>query len=186
MALQDILNSIQEKLEEELQKVSDEEEKMLNDIKKQMKKEQDQKLKELTRQKESKINALGQKMEIILKMESRNSLLKAKTKLVDGVFDSVFEDLNKLSDAEYKEWMSSSIKKMDLSEGEIIPAKGKEKLTEEVIKETGLNLKIAKAGDFTGGFIACSKNIEINNTFNSIVFKQLKPEFELQVAKILF
>ncbi len=186
MALQDILNSIQEKLEEELQKIEDDEKKSIDEIRKQMKKEEKKTHDELIKQKEQKINDLKQKMSTILKMESRNSMLEAKTKLVDSVFDSVLEKLNNLSDSDYKKWLLTSIKEIALKEGEIVPAKGKEKLIEEAIKESKSELKIAEAEEFSGGFIIRSKNIEIDNTFTSIVYKQLKPELELQTAKILF
>jgi vacuolar-type H+-ATPase subunit E/Vma4 len=186
MALQDILNSIQQKLEEELQKVGDDEKKAVEDIKKQMNKEEKDASGELKQQKEQKVSALNQKMDTILKMESRNSMLEAKTGLVSNVFDSVLEELNNLSDGDYKKWAVQAIKEMGLKEGEIIPAKGKEKVIQEAAQEAKSELTVGKAGDFEGGFIARSKNIEIDNTFTSIVFKQLKPELELQVAKILF
>lgn len=186
MALQDILNSIQEKLEEELQKIEDDEKKIIDDIHKQTKKNEEKMQSELIKQKEQKMIDLKQKMNTILKMESRNSMLEAKTKLVNNVFDSVLEKLDSLSDSDYQKWLSTSIKEITLKEGEIVPAKGKEKLTEEAVKDAKSELKVVKAGEFKGGFIIRSKNIEIDNTFKSIVYKQLKPELELQAAKILF
>lgn len=186
MALKDILNSIEERLQQELDKIEDEEKKTTEEIKKKMKEEEKKTLNELTEQKKQKLHDMKQKMETIFKMESRNLTLEAKTKLINQVFEGAINTLRELPEKEYKKWLVSQLKSIPFDSGEIIPAKGREKITQEAMKECKLNFKLASAGDFSGGFIAQSEDMEINNMFESIVYKQLKSNLELKVAKILF
>jgi V/A-type H+-transporting ATPase subunit E len=186
MALKDILNSISEKLQEELGKIDEDEKKAILDIQKQMAEEEKKAMDELNAQRKKKESGMKQKMDTILKMESRNALLKSKTDLIDQVFEGALDQLKKLPDKEYESWLKKALKNVAVSEGEIVPAKGKEKITESAVKAENMNLKVGDAGKFEGGFVIRSKNVEVDNTFEAILMRQLKADLEITVAKTLF
>ena len=82
------------------------------------------------------------------------------------------------------------LNKADLEgEGEVkvVSAKGKEDSTKKAIAASGKNYSIDdKSINIQGGFILKTEKIEIDNSFETIIKKQLREELEINVHKLLF
>jgi V/A-type H+-transporting ATPase subunit E len=186
MALQDILTEINNKLQSELQKIANEEQKAVTDIKNRINNEEKLFVSSIRNQKEERIQSLKQKTKSIEHMEGRNELLKRKKQLLDEVFSNAVDELSKLDENTYKTWLESALKQAPQFKGEIIPAKGREKITEAVMKKVLPDCKLGSAGNFKGGVIARSEKMEIDMTFESIVEKQIRDDLEIKISSTLF
>lgn len=127
------------------------------------------------------------KMTTHAKMEAKNKLLKAKRELLTEIFDAA---LTKLVSADnYKEMITNLLKHSKLNEEdvEVVSAKGKEEETRSALSASGANYRMSeKTADIKGGFILKSEKIEIDNSFESILNKQLKEDLELEIARSIF
>lgn len=185
----------------------------LADILAQIKKETDEKMKALEKEFAKKVagideefsaktKAAGEKMDEAVtenskkilnkmtthaKMEAKNQLLKEKRELMDEVFEEALKQL--VNSANYKDILISLLKHSPLKgdDVEVCPAKGKEEETRSAISASGKEYKLCEdSANIKGGFILKSEKIEINNSFESILNKQLRSDLELDVAKTLF
>lgn len=187
MALQDILQKIKQEAETELKALEEEHDKKLKtvdeefeDLKAEANEDMDDKV-------ETNSKKIMNKMTTIAKMEAKNKLLKEKRELLDEIFE---EALAKLVDSpNYKDLIVGLLKHAGISgeDVEVVPAKGKESETKSALEASGKSFKMSeKAGSIKGGFILVSDKIEINNSFESILNKQLRSDLELEIAKTLF
>lgn len=127
------------------------------------------------------------KMTTHAKMEAKNQLLKEKRELMDVVFETALKEL--AHSENYKGLLVGLLKHTVLT-GEgitVCPAKGREEETRAAIAESGKDYKLCEESlNIKGGFILKSEKIEINNSFESILNKQLRSDLELDVAQTLF
>jgi len=188
MALQDIIQKIQKDLEKDLAKIEKEEKEELREIDKEFV----QSKKDLEKKKEKRVKekakGIEQKMATLLSMESRSKLLKEKIDLIEKVFQKAIDELCKFPDGEYKKVLAVLMKKLPEGEGEIVSVSGREKITEEALREAGKSgYTLGKASSaIKGGFIMKTGKIEIDNSFTTLVNQILKDEVETEVAGVLF
>lgn len=130
-------------------------------------------------------------------MESRQSLLDLKQKVIDEVFHEARIRIRKLKDRDYIAFLNSVlVKVVETGEEEVIPAKSDaEKVNDAFIKS--INSKLKKAGkkgklhlskgtiEEDGGFVLRQGRKEINATI-PVLFKAAREELESEVASILF
>jgi vacuolar-type H+-ATPase subunit E/Vma4 len=187
MALQDILEQIKKENREKLdalQKEYDEKLKKLNEEFKKLEKQTDEEMDEKVALNSKKIL---NKMTTHAKMEAKNKLLKEKRAFMDEIFDEALNAL--VSSSDYENLITQLLKHSSIS-GEnikVVPAKGKEEVTKAALDASGKSYEMAdKSADMKGGFILQSEKIEIDNSFESILDKQLRDDLELGVAKTLF
>ncbi len=185
----------------------------LTDILDQIKKETEEKMKELDTQHAKKLSKLDDefaakmknaellmdeavtenskkilnKMTTHAKMEAKNKLLSEKRELMDVVFEAALKELAHSDN--YKGLLVGLLKHGGLT-GEgitVCPAKGKEEETRAAISESGKDYNMSDESlNIKGGFVLKSEKIEIDNSFESILNKQLRSDLELEVAKSLF
>ena len=119
-------------------------------------------------------------------MDAKNELLKAKRAVINSVFEEAIEKLVK-SDR-YEDMITKLIGKSELDgEPEVVPAKGNEDATKKALTASGKGFKLAeKSANIRGGFLLRTEKVEMDNSFESIVSKELKDELELEVSKVLF
>lgn len=187
MALKDILEQIKEETEDKLNTLKKEHDKKMKEIDDKfsaLKKEAETGMDEQVKTNSKKIL---NKMTTVAKMEAKNKLLKEKRELLDAIFDETLKKL--VSSSGYKRLITGLLKASKL-EGEgitVVPAKGKESETKAAVEASGKSYKVSeKSADVKGGFILKSDKIEIDNSFESILNKQLRDDLELEVAKTLF
>lgn len=187
MALKDILDQIKEETQKKLDEINEEFDKKMQDINEEFERKMAKARAKTDEQVEVNSKKIMNKMTTVAKMEAKNKLLKEKRELIDEIFG---EALEKLSESKnYKSLIKELLKRSAIKGDDVklIPAKGKEKETSEALSESGLSYKLAdKSANIKSGFILKSGKIEINNSFDSILNKQLRDELELDIAKILF
>jgi vacuolar-type H+-ATPase subunit E/Vma4 len=134
---------------------------------------------------EEKMASIMEKAKNLSLRESQNSLVLEKRKLIEECLDEAIEVLANSKD--YEKYLISLLTKIPYEEGELISAKGKETALEKAMKATNKNYKILKeTSPMKGGFIFRSRKIEIDNSIETIIKKQLKDDLEIKLNKLLF
>jgi V/A-type H+/Na+-transporting ATPase subunit E len=130
-------------------------------------------------------------------LEARNLKLRAKQEVIERVFTSAIDALNKLSRDKYLSFVKEKILSMDVAGYETIITSGEDaySLTEDFITDINSELvKQGKPGGITisaekrnigGGFILEKGGIEVNNTFEALVNAQ-RDDLEYELVKLLF
>lgn len=185
MALDDILKKIKKETEEKIKRIKEEARGEIDKIEKKYQTEVEIKKNQiLTRVKEEIEKKIKQK-QIKVSLETKNLVLNKKQEILENLYREVLNDLSDLDDEDYLKLILILIKKCP-DDGEIIPAKGREKITLRAISESRKNYILSKKSlPMKGGFIFSSQNLEIDNSFENLV-KIIREKTEIEVAKILF
>ncbi|OFI05586.1 V-type proton ATPase subunit E [Clostridium acetireducens DSM 10703] len=130
-------------------------------------------------------------------LNMRNKKLEAKQNVIDNVFDNVVDNLVNLPLEKYLKFIKDSIVNMEIDGDEeiIFNKNDKNRIKVQVINDINKELKNkGKKGqlkisndtrDIKGGFILTKGGIEINASFEAIVFS-IKDELEKKVYEALF
>ncbi len=133
----------------------------------------------------------------VAELEARKQKLMAKQQIVDEAFELTLKKLNNLPDIEYQsilvEMISNSVETG--KEEILLSSKDKQRMspgfTDELNKKLlqrgiSANLKISEeTRNISGGFILKSGDIEVNNSFESII-RMNRDDIEAEVIKSLF
>lgn len=188
MALQDILTQIAKEIDEKIKELNKEAEDEIKKIKEQCERQKEETKKDLEEKTAKNIKKIEEKTKILAKMEARNKLLHIKRKILDEAFQQAMDKIE--NSDKYIDLTTELLKKIakEFEEGIVIPAKGKKEATKIAIQKAKVKFKLAeKEADIAGGFIFTSGDkIEIDNSLESIVQKQIRPDIEPDVAKVLF
>lgn len=130
-------------------------------------------------------------------LKIRNEKLEAKQKIMNEVFDKALEELCNMNASNLKNFIKHSILNLNIEGDEtlILNEDGKTKIDTDFINEIN-NVLIARNnkgeisikeenGTFKGGFILEKNGVEINNTFEALVYS-MKDELEFEVSTALF
>lgn len=187
MALTDIIEKINKEAEKKIAQM----EASFEAKKKELEKKYENKKKEIDADMEARIEEKSKKIiskaEMLGEMEAKNTLLKARRELISETIEKAIEALAKADNLE--EILTKMFEKIDLKDGNIviIPAKGHEDITKKALKKADKNFEISdKSAHIKGGFIAKTEKIEIDNSFETIVGKQLIETLEIELNKMLF
>jgi len=186
MALVDILQKIEKDTASkiaELEKSFEEKKKKLEEESEKQQKEIDETMNQKVEEKSAKII---EKATTLAAMEAKNQLLQAKRKIIEAALGNAIEAL--VNSDKYEDVLSSMLKKADLEgDVEVVPAKGREDSTKKAITASGKNYSLSdKSTNIQGGFILKTEKIEIDNSFETIIKKQLREDLEINVHKLLF
>ncbi|ELC8441522.1 V-type ATP synthase subunit E [Clostridium perfringens] len=130
------------------------------------------------------------------KLSVRNDMLRAKQDVISKVFNKAIEKLQNISRDEYKSYIESTLRALEL-EGEeviIINEIDKDIFSNEFLEALNKELEskgkkgsitLNMEGKFNGGFILDRNGIQINNTFEALI-NSLRGELEFEVNKVLF
>ena len=130
-------------------------------------------------------------------LENRKALLQAKQQIIDEVFEKAKAKLKKIPDDKYRDLIADMLKKSVITGNEEVEISENDKnrispdflaKVNETLKGLGKqgNLRISEIpGRMIGGFILKSEDLEVNNTFDSLINME-REELETQIAKILF
>mgnify|MGYP000844622066 CR=1 FL=1 len=133
----------------------------------------------------------------ISQLELRKALLTEKQSMISDVFEKAEEKLKDLSVQEYQKLISNMLMEAAITGDEeiIIAESDRDKITPSLVSMVNQTLQAAgkngnlklsdKSRNMIGGFVLRSKDLEVNNTFDSLV-KQEREELETKIAKILF
>ncbi len=130
-------------------------------------------------------------------LENRKALLQAKQQIIDEVFEEAKAKIKKLPDENYQALIADMLIKSAITGNEevVISEHDKNRITQDFLAKVNKtlndsgkqgNLKISKTpGRMIGGFILKSEDLEVNNTFDSLINME-REELETEIAKILF
>jgi len=187
MALSDILDKIKEETEAKMAEINSEYEAKTLALEAEFKEKKEKSKAEMDSQVITNSKKILNKMKTAAMMEAKSKLLREKRELLDSIFADVLEKLSAADN--YKEMIEGLLKNSDI-EGEdvlLVPAKGKEDVTARALLASGKSYKMSDESiGIKGGFILESDKIEIDNSFESILNKQLRDDLELDIAKMLF
>ncbi|PWX09143.1 V-type ATP synthase subunit E [Clostridium perfringens] len=130
------------------------------------------------------------------KLSVRNDMLRAKQDVISKVFNEAIENLQNLSNGDYKYYVISTLDSLELEGTEVIIINEKDKdiFSNEFLEALNKELEskgkkgsitLNMEGKFNGGFILDRNGIQINNTFEALI-NSLRGELEFEVNKVLF
>ena len=129
----------------------------------------------------------------IAELEGRKKRLQAKQEVLEEVFEKTLASLNTMPAKQYEQILSDMIiNVVTTGMEEIVLAKKDRELLVNNINQrlvgagrTGSLKLSAEAGDFNGGFILKSGDVEINQSFDTVLRMQ-HDELETLAIKVLF
>ncbi len=186
MALDDIKKAILAEAEKEAEKIRAESENKIAAVKKEWQEKVEQKKQEIIASAQRKANQKVQQTQFKLQAQAQTEILNQKQGIIDKVYKSALKKLTELDDDQYVELMIKLIDSLPETAGELISVKEKEGLLKKALKKNGKKYDLAQeviGGQ--GGFIFKSKEIEIDNTFASLI-NNTKDQTILPVSNLLF
>ncbi|MFN3301509.1 MAG: V-type ATP synthase subunit E [Patescibacteria group bacterium] len=185
MALDDILKKIEKETKEKIKKIKEEANLEIKKIEEKYQKEIEKKKNQILDQVKEETEKKIKHHQIKVLLETKNLILSKKQEILEKVYQEVLDRLSKLSDEEYLKLILILINKCP-EDGQIIPAKNREKITQKAILESKKKITLSKESlPIKGGFIFSSKKLEIDNSFENLI-KIIREKTEIEVAKILF
>ncbi len=115
------------------------------------------------------------------RIASNAEILKVKHEIIESVFREVKRDLAEISDEKYGKLLRGLLKKVSIEVGEVIPKKGREKLTQEIFK----GRMLSGTEEIVGGAIIKGEKMNIDFSFDSML-NGLREEMEGTLSDILF
>ncbi len=184
MALSDILQKITADYTEQAQKITETAVSNAEAFVRQVKQDERQK-NELRWEK-----ALERKRHQIKKATSKSGLrqrqkvLAAKKRLISEALTQARTQCAQLPRADNERFLRAELAQIAENQGEIVAATGRRAETEKVVQSLKKPFQVTE-GDFDGGFIFRSGEVEINVTFERL-FSDLRRQYETEIANILF
>ena len=125
-------------------------------------------------------------------LQARKMILGAKQEAIQKSFDLALEKLKSMPEDKYLSYLTEEIIKIPVNEGIIIlNQRDRDKIGEKLIEAVNQSLNAAKYKlsdktiNVSGGFLLRSGNIEINNTFETLL-NSVKDDLTSEVANALF
>lgn len=201
MALEDILKKIKEDAEKEAGSIKKgalhERERILSDANKTASRER-QSILEIASQ-TAELEA--QRIITTASLDGRKEVLSAKQEIIDMCFNKILNELSSMDNKSYYELLKqiiiNNIDKDGSVQTLILSQNDKKRidpghLVEDVnqtLKKTGVKAQIQLSpeyGSFSGGFLVKSSPNTIKNLSWDIIFRLKRPEWELELSRILF
>ncbi len=149
--------------------------------------------------KENEKRALEHKERLIAaaQLDMKKRVLAVKQEMIEAVFQGVMDRIREMPRDEYRKLIAATLANSSLQGDEeiIFSSYDDSKLDQGFLNEVNALFKeqgkkgqlklAAEKGDFKAGFIAKTKGMEINSSFDAIL-NTVRDEMEPQVAEILF
>jgi len=186
MALNDILEKIKKETEAKINKIQEETRAKIKELEADSDKKiaiEKEKILSRARKQAGKKNKQAQ---IKISLETKKLILAQRQSIIDQVWQLVLEDLSHLDNQQYSELINDLLIKCPKEKGKIMAARGREEITENIIKKNNRDYLLADESlNVSGGFIYSSDKIEINATFEELI-KEMKEKNNVDLIKILF
>ncbi|WP_313339114.1 V-type ATP synthase subunit E family protein [Sedimentibacter sp.] len=125
-------------------------------------------------------------------LQAKKMILGAKQEAIQKSFDLALEKLKSMPEDKYLNYLTEEIIKIPVNKGIIIlNQRDRDKIGEKLIKAVNQRLNVQsyelsdKTINVSGGFLLRSGNIEINNTFETLL-NSIKDDLTTEVANALF
>jgi V/A-type H+/Na+-transporting ATPase subunit E len=186
MSLQDILNKIKIQAQRESEQIRTDSDQALKKVHDEYEKEEKQALIDLETQVEKKISGAKRKSESLAHMYGKRMVLEKKQAIIDNMLGKILSQISSIPAKDYEQVLVQLMSSIDITEGVIIPAQGKENSTKGAIKLSKKNFKVGDSGDFRGGFILKSDTADYDMRFETLVYKTFKEKFTQEIRQQLF
>lgn len=195
MGLEEILKSIDEKVDQEEKRIKEEMEKEKNSILDKAKEEAKQRKEKILETAKKNLEEEKRRKLVQVRREENKQILNLKRKLMDEIFDEARKKFLNLDKKEYLSLMKEAlIASLDQEGEEILISPQDKKLidnsfieeVEKSLSEKKVKLKfVPRLDEGERGFIIKKENVEINCTLSSL-FSTIKDKIEIEVARQLF
>jgi len=189
MALQDILQKITEEADKKAAFMKQVTVKEIKKIQEEAQARAEARKREIEEKIEVKSISIIQKSKTLAKMTGRSQTLKDKRAVIDQAYEEVEKELHNLDGHEYVKLMVNMLKYASKSaqKGSLTVPADKKRQMEEALEKANVDFHIKEeTHEFKGGFVVVSGSVEINLSFPYLIEKIVRPNTELEVAKILF
>lgn len=185
MALIDILKKIEEETGLKVSEINKEAELKIREIEK----EADRKIKdreeEIKKETEKNAKRIIDQSRFENEQETKGLILKKKHQIIDEVFFRVLEKLKNLDKAAYEESLSKLYGEIqDSGKGSIYVASKRQEETKFFFE--GKKVNVGGIVESVGGFVYKSPDVEIDNTFESLINKDVREKTEMEIINFLF
>lgn len=186
MALDDIKKAILVEAEKEAKKIEKDGESKINAVRDEWAQKIEVKKQEIIATAQRKTNQKIQQSQFKIQAQSQTEILNQKQKMIDKVYELALQKLAEIDDNKYVDLMEKLITQLPDGEGELTSVKDKESLLKKTLGKSGKKYDLAKEEiNGKGGFIFRSKEVEIDNTFVTLV-NNAKEQTILKISDLLF
>lgn len=186
MSLDNILRKIQSNSQEEIEEIQKAADKEVSTLLSDAEKEAREIQKKINEKIEEERSKYLEKAISTLDTEAKNNLLENKQTLLSGFYERISEEINKIPRKDYEKFLLSLLDELPKKEGEIAASEKDENFISKAIKEKKLPYKISSSRvKSAGGFILKTKEIEIDNTIETLA-GELKENTIVEINKIIF
>jgi len=186
MALADIQQHIKQKADEKVSSIDRDSESKLQELTKEWEEklatERERLLEEASRMAEGKLSQAKFK----IREKGNTEVLLAKQAVVDETYEKALKKIADLSDADYEKVLEKLLMDIKSAEGTLHTCKEKHASLVKAARSAGVNAKVSDDAIKTvGGFIFKGENVDIDNTFETII-ERVREETLIEVNTILF
>jgi len=186
MALDDIKKAILAEAEKEAKKIEQEGEQKIGLVNNDWLKKIEARKKDLIASSQRKANQKVQQTQFKLQAQAQTEILDQKQKDIDKVYKITLDKLAEIDDDQYVELMEKLIKQLPAGEGSLISVNDKDSLLKKALRQSSQKYDVlTETTSGNGGFIFRSKEVEIDNTFATLV-RNAKEQTILEVSSLLF
>lgn len=186
MALDDIKKAILAEAKKETKKIETEGEAKVKAVQTEWAKKIEVKKQEITASAQRKANQKVQQTQFKLQAQAQTEILTQKQNVIDQVYKLALKKLGEFDDDKYIELMEKLINQLPAGKGELTSARDKGNLLKKALRKSGRKYDLAEEEiNGSGGFIFRSKEVEIDNTFATLI-KNAKEQTILAVSNLLF
>lgn len=187
MALSDLIAKILDEAKKEVVKIETDLAEKIESMEAEHKSKVNESQKKLAEDLVSKKALMLKKVQTLGATQKRNLLLKTKQDVAEEVLSELIEKIADLPDADYESLMAALFEASGKIEGAVFhPAKGKENQIINGMKKAKMAYKQGASLEIKGGFILISDKVEIDNSLESLIKKELAPKLEPEISKVLF
>lgn len=186
MALEDIKKAIDEQAQAEIAGIEKDGNQKVAEVQAIWSKKVSDKKQSIIATAQRKANQKIQQTEFKMQSQTQTEILNQKKQILDKVYKSALQRLTSLDDGQYVELVATLIEKIPETEGSLISVKDKETLLKKAANKSKKKFDVLnETVGGHGGFIFHSKQVEIDQTFATLV-ENAKEDTLLDVSKKLF
>ena len=186
MSIQDIISKIIKKAEEEADIIINNAKKEAENVAKKIDQSAAEKREQLLADVAIKSEKAIKKSKYLGDIEGKNDLLRKKREFIENILDKVLKKLAELDEVNYKKLLLSIIKKLQVKEGTVYPAKNKTEMIKKVLKNFDETLQFGEPRDITGGFIIETSQVNFDFSWENVVKKIFRKDLETIIVSELF
>jgi len=187
MALENILNKINENAHLKAKEIENKAEAQAQEIIKKAEEEASQLRQRIVKEESSRIAEIFHRNIVAARLKSKGEILEQKRQKVDLCFDKALEGLIRLEDGLYLRLAGNMLAAVKFSgKAEIIFSHNdKLRISAEFVRNINPEISLGFSDELRAGFILKGKGIRFDNSFEKILASR-RQDLEPQVAKILF